>query len=454
MSSGSKTASDYLHVAQKRYEARNPKSKLQHEAAAHHLPGGNTRSVLHASPFPLCLASGRSNRVVDLDGHEYLDLVGEMTAGVYGHSHPVIAETIVSTVHSIGMNLGGTTIAEAQFAKAVCDRFTSIEQVRFCNSGTEANLYALSVARQATGRSKVIVFEGAYHGGVLTFFHGVASNTVDRNDWIIGQYNDVEGTKRLITESKGTAAAVLLEGMQGAGGCIPATSEFLHAVRDAAKANGIVFILDEVATSRLAPGGLQSVVLHPERGTPLSPDLTTLGKWIAGGLTIGAFGGRRDLLSVYDPRISNIYHSGTFNNNTLAMNVGYKSMTSLYTPEACVTLNQLGDQLRHGLCSLGKGTKMTVTGVGSVMTIHFLPGGGTKDVTAIKELKVGPESEEAVLRDLFWLFMIERGFWIARRGMLSLILGTSKEEIDQFIDTVRAFLDEFREIVSCDEKTG
>jgi glutamate-1-semialdehyde 2,1-aminomutase len=371
-----------------------------------------------------------------------------MTAGVYGHSHPVISETIVSTVNSIGMNLGATTVAEAQFANAVCGRFASIEQIRFCNSGTEANLYALSVARQATGRSKVIVFEGAYHGGVLTFVHGVAPNTVDRNDWIIGRYNDVEGTKRLIAESKDIAAAVLLEGMQGAGGCIPATAEFLHAVQDAANANGIIFIFDEVATSRLAPGGLQSVVLHPERGTPLSPDLTTLGKWIAGGLTIGAFGGRRDLLSVYDPRTSNISHSGTFNNNTLAMNVGYKSMTSVYTPEACIALNQMGDKLRDGLNALAKGTKMTVTGVGSVMAIHFLPGGGKTNITSIKDLKVEPESEEAILRELVWFYLIERGFWIARRGMLSLILGTSNEEIEQFIDAVRGFLNDFKEFVS------
>ncbi|KAL2846199.1 pyridoxal phosphate-dependent transferase [Aspergillus pseudoustus] len=448
MSSLLKTASDYLHIAEGRYEARNPKSKLQHEAAARYLPGGNTRSVLHASPFPLCMASGKGNRVIDLDGHEYLDLVGEMTAGVYGHSNAVIAETIAATVNKIGMSLGATTVAEAQFAKAVCDRFASIEQLRFCNSGTEANLYALSIARQATGRSKIIVFEGAYHGGVLTFGHGVASNTVDRNDWIIGQYNDVEGTKRLITENKGIAAAVLLEGMQGAGGCIPATAEFLHAIQDTAQENGVIFILDEVATSRLAPGGLQSVVFHPERGAPLSPDLTTLGKWIAGGLTIGAFGGRQDLLSVYDPRRSNISHSGTFNNNILAMTVGYQSMRLVYTPEACIALNQLGEKLRRGLNELAKGTKMAVTGHGSVMAVHFLAAGGEKNVKSVRDLQVESGSEEGVLRDLFWVYVIERGVWIARRGMLSLILGTSDEDIDRFLGVVRAFLDQFRDLVS------
>ncbi|KAL3455961.1 pyridoxal phosphate-dependent transferase [Aspergillus heterothallicus] len=442
------TAREFLQIAEKKYKNKHPKSQAQHQTAARHLPGGNTRSVLHASPFPLCMASGRGNKVTDLDGNKYIDLVGEMTAGVYGHSNPMIAETIVATVNHVGMNLGATTVAEAHFAKAICDRFATIEKLRFCNSGTEANLYALSIARKATGRSKVIVFEGAYHGGVLTFVNGVALNTVDKNDWILGQYNDVEGTKRLIAENKDVAAAILLEGMQGAGGCIPATAEFLHAIQDTARENGVIFILDEVATSRLAPGGLQSVVLHPQHGTALSPDLTTLGKWIAGGLTIGAFGGRQDLLSVYDPRTSGISHSGTFNNNTLAMNVGYKSMTSVYTADACIALNQLGDKLRQGLNELAKDTKMTVTGRGSVMAVHFLPAGGTKDVLSVRDLEIDPESEEGELRDLFWFYLIERGFWIARRGMLSLILGTSDEDIGCFIDAVHEFLEEYRGLVS------
>ncbi|KAL4815008.1 Alpha/Beta hydrolase protein [Aspergillus spinulosporus] len=439
---------DYLRSAQRRYETSHPKSKAQHQLATSHLPGGNTRSVLHATPFPLCMQAGKGNRLVDVDGHEYIDCMGDMTACLYGHSHPVIMETVDSTMKNIGMNLGSSTSAEAHFAEALCDRFTYIDHIRFCNSGTEANLYALSVARQFTGRTKVIVFEGAYHGGVLSFAHGIAPNNVDKDDWILGQYNDIDMAVQLITENKDFAAAVLVEGMQGAGGCIPGSAGFLHAIQDAARGNGIIFILDEVMTSRLAPGGLQSILLHPVHGTPLKPDLTTFGKWIGGGLSIGAFGGRRDLMSVYDPRTSIIHHSGTFNNNTLAMNVGYRALTSVYTPEACTSLNKLGDELRSGLQKLAKGTKMVVTGVGAVMNIHFVQASGPSVVERISDLEVKPGSVEEALRDLLWFYLIERGFWIARRGMISLILGTDAEEAEQLKGIVGDFLEDFRELVS------
>ncbi|KKK27372.1 hypothetical protein ARAM_002283 [Aspergillus rambellii] len=360
----------------------------------------------------------------------YLDLLGDMTAGLYGHSHPVIRDAIISTMDNVGLSLGATTVAEARLAEAICDRFASIEQLGFCNSGTEANLYALSVARQATSLSKIIVFEGVYHGGVLYFAHGLAPINVDKEDWIIGRYNDVDDAKRLIAENKGIAAAVLIEAMQGAGGCIPTTAEFLHAVQDAANENG----------------GPQSLLLHPERGTPITPDLTTLGKWIGGGLAIGAFGGRQELLSIYDPRSSTIQHSGTFNNNTLAMNVGYAAITSVYTADVCVALNQIGDELRHSLEEIAKGTKMAVTGRGSVMNIHFLRTGGASLANTINDLHVPPESTDAILGDLFWFYLVDRGVWIARRGMVSLLLGTIQEEIEQFQITHK-FLREYEELV-------
>ncbi|PLB55872.1 putative glutamate-1-semialdehyde 2,1-aminomutase [Aspergillus steynii IBT 23096] len=448
--SSTQKAREILLSAQQRYEDRNPVSKQLHEEATEYLPGGNTRSVLHTSPFPICMKSGYKNRLVDHDGHEYLDFLSEMTAGLYGHSHPKIREAVISTTNEVGLNLGASTGAEVRLAKTICDRIASVEQVRFCNSGTEANLYALSVARQVTGRSKVIVFEGGYHGGVLYFGHGIAANNVDKEDWILGQFNDVEGAKQLIAQHKEDAAAVLVEPMQGSGGCIPGTAEFLHSVQDAAKENGLLFILDEVITFRLAPGGLQSRILHPVHNTPLSPDLTTLGKSIAGGMTIGAFGGRRELLSVYDPRKAQISHSGTFNNNSLAMNVGHVALSSIYTPDACVALNSLGDELRHGLQELARGTKMVVTGLGAVLNIHFLPQPDPESPSSLKdvhELDVSPDSTEFILKDLLWFHLLEHGIWIARRGMVSLNLETTREDVQTFLQVVGGFLKEFEGIV-------
>ncbi|KAF7627806.1 putative glutamate-1-semialdehyde 2,1-aminomutase [Aspergillus flavus] len=444
-----------LISAEKAFIEHNPKSKAQHKVASEVLPGGNTRSILHTDPFPICMERGEGIKLVDVDGHEYLDLVGEMTAGLFGHTNPIIRDTIISTVSKTGLDLGATTRAESLFAKAICQRITSIEQLRFCNSGTEANLHALSIARGATGRSKVIVFEGGYHGGVLTFAHGVAENNVDKEDWIIGKYNDVEGTRKLISENKGIAAAVLVEGMQGAGGCIPGTAEFLHTIQNETRANGMIFILDEVMTSRLAPGGLQSVIRNPYDGAPLKPDMTTLGKWIAGGMTIGAFGGRKDLLAAYDPRPSSgsserkiqISHSGTFNNNTLAMNVGLAALERVFTPEACMELNKIGDWFHRGLEERCQGTKMTVTGIGAVCNIHFTSNVGNAGITSVDDLATESNGVEPILKDLFWYYAIRHGYWIARRGMLSLILGTSKGDLQGFLDVVEGFVREHREFL-------
>lgn len=374
-----------------------------------------------------------------------------MTAGLYGHSHPKIREAIILTTNEVGLNLGASTVAEARLAKTICHRIPSIEQLRFCNSGTEANLYALSVAREVTGRSKVIVFEGGYHGGLLYFGHGIAANTVDKQDWVLGRYNDTEAAKQLIAQHREEAAAVLVEPMQGSGGCIPGTAEFLHALQDAAKENGLLFILDEVITFRLAPNGLQSRILHPIHKTPLSPDLTTLGKSIAGGMTIGAFGGRRELLAVYDPRKPQISHSGTFNNNSLAMNVGHVALSSIYTPQACIAINSLGDELRHGLQEQARGTKMVITGLGAILNIHFLPQpdieSPSSKVKDIQDLAVGPDSVEFLLKDLLWFYLIEHGIWIARRGMVSLSLGTTREDVHTLLQAVKGFLKDFGDLV-------
>jgi glutamate-1-semialdehyde 2,1-aminomutase len=380
-----------------------------------------------------------------------------MTAGLYGHSNPIIRDAIIRTVSEAGLNLGATTVAESQFAEQIRQRFPSIEQLRFCNSGTEANLYALSIARRATGLSKVIVFNGGYHGGILSFAHGVAENNVDRGDWIVGKYNDVEGVQTLISKYKGFAAAVLVEGMQGAGGCIPGTAEFLHAIQAATRENEMIFILDEVMTSRLAPGGLQSRVLSPCDSTPLKPDITTLGKWIAGGMTIGVFGGRRDLLSLYDPRAVmdasgkriQMSHSGTFNNNTLAMNVGLVALSTVYTAEACTALNNLGDWFRQGLQARCRGTRMSVTGIGAVCNVHFTPDVKTTGVTHVGDLEVETNGGEAMLKDLFWYYAVRNGYWISRRGMLSLILGITRAELQGFLDMVEDFVKEHHAFFRC-----
>lgn len=165
--------------------------------------------------------------------NRYLDLVGEMTAGLYGHSNEVIQETMASTFNQTGVSLGAHHLEEQKLASIIHERFPLIEHMRFCNSGTEANLYALSIARKVTGKRKVIAFQGGYHGGVLGFAHGVSANNVDPADWLVGAYNDI-AQLRTMFDSNEDVAAVIVEAMQGAGGCLPADIEFLRATEELA----------------------------------------------------------------------------------------------------------------------------------------------------------------------------------------------------------------------------
>ncbi|EUC33414.1 hypothetical protein COCCADRAFT_5057 [Bipolaris zeicola 26-R-13] len=425
--SGHAIASEALEAAKQRFAKRNPTSLKLHEEASKKLPGGNTRSVLHTAPFPIFLKNGKGYQVTSEDGHTYTDLVGEFTAGLYGHSHPVIQSALINTINTVGLNLGGTTTLETRHAALICERY-KLDLIRFTNSGTEANLHAIQGARRFTGKKKVVVFSGGYHGGCYLFpDNRPAENCVDKDDWIVAEFNDIEDAKRKIEESE-DVAAVLVEGMQGRGPCLVGTHDFLQQVQSSAKKAGAVFILDEVQTSRLAPGGLQEL-------ESLTPDITTLGKFLGGGITFGAFGGRADVMRVYDPREKNsLGHSGTFNNNTLGMTAGYTGLAQVYTAEVSREFNVMGDRLRQRLQSLSHGTKMTVTGLGTILGIHFLHDGK-------KELKNYQDRlEDCDLSMLFWIEMMEDGFWISQRGSLAVILGTPWEELEKFVNSVEKFL--------------
>src|SRR5262245_36012843 len=354
--------------AEARYVAANPKSAEQHRRAAESMPGGNTRTVLHYSPFPLTIVGGEGCRLRDLDGHGYTDFLGEYTAGLYGHSNPII-QAAMKTVVDGGMALGGPNPYEAELAAEMCRRIPSLERVRFCNSGTEGNLFAFSTARLVTGRSAFMVFHGAYHGGV--FYFGQHKTEINAPfPWIYATYNDIEGTLALIEKHARELAAVAIEPMMGGGGAIPATREFLQALREACTKHGIVLIFDEVMTSRLSPGGLQML-------TGVTPDMTSFGKYLGGGASFGAFGGRADLMARYDPgRADAVSHAGTFNNNVISMAAGVAGLTQLYTPAAAERLTRDGDGLRERLNTLAakRGLPIQALGIGSMLNIHFRDG--------------------------------------------------------------------------------
>ena len=416
-----------LTEAKEAYVKRNAKSFARFVEATAVMPGGNTRTVLHYAPFPIGIAHGEGCRLWDLDGAEYIDFLGEYTAGLYGHSHPSIRRAIDAALND-GINLGGHGIAEARFARAVCARFPSIERVRFTNSGTEANLLAISLARHFTRRPKVMVFRGGYHGSVFTF----AANGSPINapfDFVQAQYNDIAGTLALIEANAADLAVVAIEPMMGGGGCIAAEPDFLHALRDATSRVGALLMFDEVMTSRLSPGGLQAV--HG-----ITPDLTTLGKYVGGGMSFGAFGGRAEIIDLFDPRRPDaLPHAGTFNNNVLTMNAGLVGLTEVYTPAAAEALNARGEALRNRLNALceAAGAPMQFTGIGSMLAVHMTRGPIRSPADAARG--------DAKLKELFFFDMLAHGIWLARRGMMALSLPIGDAECDRLADAVAEFLD-------------
>lgn len=416
-----------------RYVERTPASRAQYEAAQRVLPGGNTRSVLFYEPYPLAMRRGEGCRLWDADGHEYLDFLAEFTAGLYGHSHPVIRAAIDRALDD-GINLSGHNLLESRLAQLICDRFTSIDSLRFTNSGTEANLMAIAVAKAFTGRSKVMVFEGAYHGGVLTFVGGHSPVNVP-HEFIVAPYNDVGAVQKLLADHAGELAAVLVEPMQGAGGCIPAEPGFLEMLRAETAAAGTLLVFDEVMTSRLSFGARQAQL-------GLSPDLTTLGKYIGGGMSFGAFGGRREIMALFDPRRpAALAHAGTFNNNVLTMSAGIAGLGSVYTAEVATALNARGDAMRERLNQICRRHLLNLqfTGLGSLMNLQVT----SKPVRRIADL----QGTDMAVKDLFFFFMAEHGFYVARRGFVVLSLPVTDEYVDAFVRAFEAFAERYRALL-------
>ncbi|KAJ9612941.1 hypothetical protein H2200_002882 [Cladophialophora chaetospira] len=438
-----------LEQAHAQYTKLNPKSLATHEEACNYLPGGNTRTVLHTTPFPLTIASGKDAHLTTLDGQTYIDFLGEYTAGIYGHSHPVIKSAIETTLQN-GWNYGGHNALEPQLAKIVCDRFPAIELVRFVNSGTEANMMAIATALAFTGRKKVLLFNKGYHGSTIS--GRTASDKMSINlphDFVVGTYNDADGTEELVTSlPKESLAAILVEPMLGSGGCLAGTSEFLHTLRRLATSHGALLIFDEVMTSRLNYHGLGST-------TGVTPDLITLGKWIGGGMSFGAFGGRRDILQLYDPRHGKLEHPGTFNNNVFTMSAGIAGC-QLLTAEKINALNALGESMRrkiedvlsnkrilegttlpsapvtdemHSADHPHRPPRMFIKGVGSLMAIQF----------------AGPDRD--ALQGLFYHHMLQQGINMAQRGFIALNIMLTENHVAEFVSALEVFVGRWEDVL-------
>lgn len=432
-----------LREANERYYRDHPHSEKSHHQACKYMPGGNTRTVLYTQPFPLTISHGESCYLTTVDGHKYVDFLGEYTAGIYGHSHPVIKKAIQKAADH-GWNYGGHSEVEQTLAQTVCERFPAIDMVRFVNSGTEANMMALATALAYTGKKKILIFRKGYHGSTIA--GKISSDKTSINlphDFMVGTYNDVEGTQALISSlPENSLAAILVEPMMGSGGCFKADKLFLHSLRNIATQQRALLVFDEVMTSRLGYQGYGALC-------EIIPDLMTLGKWIGGGMSFGAFGGRKDIMQLYDPREGKLEHPGTFNNNVFTMHAGVAGC-QLLNKDVIAALNALGEDMRKAVEAVlqkyhikgkvpsapltdelrsedaaDKPPKMFIKGVGSLMTIHF----------------AGPDRN--VLQGLFFHHMLNHGIYMAQRGFIALSIEITRAHVTAFVQHVDSFCREW-----------
>jgi glutamate-1-semialdehyde 2,1-aminomutase len=417
-----------------RYVAANPLSMAADRGAEKYLPGGNTRTVLHFDPFPLTMVAGEGAELTDLDGHRYVDFVGEYSAGLFGHSEEAIKSAVRQALDG-GVAMGAPTAHERQLAELLCTRFPGIDQVRFCNSGTEANIWALTTARLLTGRKKILVFRGAYHGGVIKFPHGHSALNIPF-DFVLADYNDSKGTEALIGEVGGELAAVIVEPILGAGGNIPGDRAFMQMLRRATREAGALLIFDEVKTSRIGPAGMQGML-------GLDPDLTTLGKFIGGGLPIGAFGGSAEIMAHFNPKHQDHWnHAGTFNNDVCSMAAGCAAMGKIYTPQRAQEFFERSEAFRHSLNELfaARSVPMHANGLGSIIAIHFSgkPTNKPSDITA------GCQA----MRPLLHLEMLLEGVLICSRGDFFLSLPMTDAHLSRARSALGKFIDRHQPLIT------
>ncbi len=414
-----------LAKAHSDFADRNPQSRRHYDEARKYLPGGQTRSVLTHAPYPLAFASGQGATLTDVDGHTYIDFLGDYTAGLLGHSERRVLDRVVEAL-SRNTSVGGVHPAEAKLGKLMCERF-GIDRVRFTNSGTEANLLAMTTAVVATGRKKILVFEGGYHGSVFYFANGSAKWNAPF-DFVVAPYNDTSAALQAINDNASTLGAVVVEPMLGSGGCITGSSDFLSKVFDAARNIGAVCIADEVMTSRHGGHGMMQLL-------GIETDITAFGKYIGGGFSFGAFGGKAEFLDQFDTspesgRASAIAHGGTFNNNLSTMTAGCAVLGEVFTPDVAEAHTKRGDEFRHAVAAViaKHDIPVSVSGFGSMMSLHALATAPQRPSDLV--------NRDPVLQELVFFGLLQRGVYIATRGMMNLGLAHTDDQMAATLDAL------------------
>ncbi|MBX7175028.1 MAG: glutamate-1-semialdehyde 2,1-aminomutase [Pyrinomonadaceae bacterium] len=417
------------------------KSEKLFEEAQKHLPGGvnsPVRAFKSVGRDPLYIEKAFGAKMTDIDGNEFIDYIGSWGPMILGHAHPQVIKAIQDTAAN-GTSFGANSVQEVELAKLIKKFVPSIEIVRMVNSGTEATMSAMRLARGFTKRDKIIKFEGCYHGhgdsflikagsGVATLglpdSPGVTQSTA--KDTLTARYNDIQSVQELVESNKDNVAAIFIEAVGGNMGCVPAKKEFLQALRDLCDAEKILLIFDEVMTGfRLAKGGAQEIY-------GITPDLTTFGKVIGGGLPVGAYGGRAEIMKMIAPS-GTVYQAGTLSGNPLAMIAGYETLRIIdETPDFYAKLEEKSAYLENGILKAlkEKGLNYTINRVGSMFTLFFTDAEVVDFDTA--------KTSDTTKFTKYFNSMLENGVYLPPSQFEAnfVSIAHSKEDLDRTIEAV------------------
>lgn len=423
------------------------KSKALFEKAQNYIPGGvnsPVRAFRAVGGNPIFIQKADGAHIVDVDGNSYLELINSWGPMILGHNHPMIKEAVIKAMEN-GTSFGAPTAREVEIAELITNMVPSVEKVRMVNSGTEATMSAIRVARGFTGKDKFIKMEGHYHGhgdsfliaagsGAMTMGNpdspGVTKGTA--KDTLIAPYNDLEAIEELVKVNKNEIAALILEPVPGNMGLVIPKSGYLEGLRKICDREGIILIFDEVMTGfRLAKGGAQELF-------GVTPDMTTLGKIIGGGMPVGAYGGKKEIMEFVSPA-GPVYQAGTLSGNPIAMAAGLTMLNHLNShPEVYSTLNAVGDKIVSGFNkSLDKlGLNYTINHIGSMYSLFFTD----KEIFDFTSAK----QADTALFGKYFQAMLHRGVYLAPSQFESLFLSTALTDdyISQIVEANEASLKE------------
>ena len=404
------------------------KSTKLFEEAKQMIPGGvnsPVRAFKSVGGNPIFIKRGEGSKIFDVDGNEFIDYIGSWGPHLFGHNPPFIKNALLKAIDN-GTSFGAPTELEVKMARLIIDLVPSVEIVRMVNSGTEATMSAVRTARGYTGKEKFIKFEGCYHGhadyflikagsGALTLGTPTSPGVTKGNaaDTLLADYNDIESVKRLVKTNKNEIAAVIIEPVAGNIGVVRADNEFLKELRHICDEEKIVLIFDEVMTGfRLSQQGAQGIY-------NIKPDLVTFGKIIGGGLPVGAFGGKKEIMEMVAPA-GPVYQAGTLSGNPLAMAAGYAALTHIKDhPEIYEELEKKAAYLENGLKdNMNKLHKnFAVNRVGSMLTFFFYEGKVNSFHTAVQS--------DTILFGKYFHEMLTRGIYLAPAQFEAIFISTA-----------------------------